>query len=519
MKTTTRLLGAIALGAGLGAGMAAAQTLTIGLPTATTSMDPLFTQLGANHEVAIHSYDTLIFMDPQMNLLPALALSWEPTDNPEVWEIRLRPGVSFHNGEPFGAEDVAFSMRRALDVPGAPSTYSRLLVNVDVEKTEVVDDLTIRIHTKGPFPLLPRVLQNLPMVSRAIGEGALPSGFNDGTLAFGTGPYMFERYVPGDRAVFVANPDYWGEPPVWERVVLRFIESGPTRVAALLAGDVDVIREVPPVDVPGLEENPAVNVACAPSIRLIHWSMDVSNEFARHITAKDGSQIPNPLRDLRVRQAINMALDRDLIVNTVMNGLAIGTNQMVPEGFSGWTPRVEMPEADLVAARRLMEEAGYGDGFRMTIHATNDRYVNDVQQAQAVAQMLARIGIDVEVITAPVAGFFDRARAREFTFVMVGFAATSGEPSTIMQPVLASGSINNYGDWENEEFNRLFEAALSTVDPEEHARLLEESIVVAMADVPIIPTHNQVMCWGARQGLTITPYSDEYTRADAFRPE
>ena len=519
MKTTTNLLGAIALGAGLGAGMASAQTLTIGLPTAPTSMDPLFQQIGSNHEITIHAYDTLIFMDELMNPFPGLALSWEPMDNPEIWEIRLRPGVSFHNGAPFGAEDVAFSMRRALDVPGAPSTYSRALANVDVGKTEVVDDLTLRVHTKGPFPLLPRMLSNLPIVSREIGEGAPPSGFNDGTLAFGTGPYKFDRYIPGDRAIFVANPDFWGDAPVWERVVMRFIESGPTRVAALLAGDVDVIREVPTIDVSGLEANPNVNVGCAPSNRLIHWAMDVTREFADHITAKDGSAITNPLRDVRVRQAINMAIDRDIIVNSVMNGLAIPTNQFVPEGFGGWTPKVEIPEADLVTARRLMDEAGYGDGFRMTIHATNDRYVNDAQQAQAVAQMLARIGIEVEVVTAPVAGFFDRARGREFTFMMVGFGATSGEASSIMNPVLASGSINNYGDWENEEFNRLFRAALTTVDPTEHARLLEESIVVAMADVPIIPTHNQVVCWGARQGLSMTPYSDEYTRANAFRPE
>jgi peptide/nickel transport system substrate-binding protein len=512
-----RLLGATAL-AFTGA-TAGAQTLTGALATPPTSMDPLFQQLGANQELAIHVFDTLLRMDETMNVQPGLAESWAPTEDPTVWEFRLREGVTFHNGAPLTAEDVVFSFNRALDVPGAPSTYSRALANVDVPGTEAVDDLTVHVRTKEPFPVLPRMMTAVPIVSATIGEGADPSSFNDGTLTYGTGPYLFEEYVPGDRVSYVANPDYWGEPPQWERVVYRFIESGPTRVASLLAGDVDVIAEVPTTDVETLEADPAVNVACGPTTRLIHWTMDVGREVAQHITAKDGSEIPNPLRDLRVRQAIDMAIDRDVIVTQVMNGLAIPTKQFVPAGFSGYTANVTLPEADMDRARALMEEAGYGDGFRMTIHATNDRYVNDSEQAQAVAQMLSRIGIEVDVVTQPVANFFNRARNREFTFMMVGFAATSGEPSSIMSPVLVSGSVNNYGDWEHEEFNELYAEALRTVDPEAHEALMKEAIEVAMADVPIIPSHHQVGCWATRAGLTPAAYPDTYTRADAIVPE
>ena len=511
--TYRSLLAATALASALASG-AWAQTLTIGLPTAPTSIDPLYQQIGSNHELSIHMFDTLLRMDPNMQVLPGLALEWGPTDDPSVWEFKLRDDVTFHNGEKFTAHDAVFSFRRAMEIPGAPSTYRRLMAQVDTEKTVAIDDTTLHIHTKGPFPLLPRMVAGLPIVSRGIGPDALPAQFNDGTLAHGTGPYRFVEYLPADRLVVEANPDYWGDAPKWERVVFRFISSGPARVASLLARDVDVISAVPTTDVPVLEANPGFDVACTASTRLIHWAMDVSREVAQHITAKDGSEIPNPLRDLRVRQAISMAIDRDVIVDTVMNGLAIKTNQFVAEGFAGYNPDVQPPEPDLVAARALMAEAGLADGFRMTIHATNDRYVNDSAQAQAVAQMLARIGIEVEVVTQPVANFFNRARDREFTFNMVGFGAVSGEASSIMSPVLVSGSLNNYGDWENEEFNRVYAEALSTVDMAEHEVLLLEAVAIAMADVPVIPTHTQVACWATRQGLEMTPYSDEYTRAD-----
>lgn len=495
---------------------AGAQTLTVALATAPTSIDPLFQQLGSNHELAIHTFDTLLQMSPTMQLRPGLAESWGPTADPLVWEFKLRKGVKFHDGAPFTAHDVAFSYRRALNVPGAPSTYSRPLSGVDVDKIRVVDDHTLHVVTKGPYPLLPRFLASIPIVSRAIGMGALPREFNDGSKAIGTGPYKFERYVPGDRVSYVANPSYWGGKPQWGQVVYRIVTSGPSRVAALLAGDVDAIAAVPTTDIVGLERNPKVAVACGASNRVIYWTMDVASEQARHITTKDGKPMPNPLRDVRVRRAITMAVDRAAIVEKVMNGLAIATNQFASDGFEGFNPAIALPENDIPQARRLMAEAGVPNGFKMTLHATNDRYVNDGQQAQALAQMLARIGIDVTVETMPVANYFNLARSKEFTFAMVSFSMGTGETSSILAPALLSDSINNYGSWKNAKFDATFKQAMTTVNPAEHARLLKEATALAMADVPVIPTHMQVSCWAARSGLKITPFADEYTRADAI---
>lgn len=497
-------------------GQAGAQTLTIGVATAPTSIDPHFAQLAPNHELALHVFDTLLQMSPSMQLQPGLAESWRPLADPTVWEFKLRRNVKFHDGAPFTAHDVLFSYRRAPNVPGAPSTYSRALVGVDLDKTRVVDDFTLHVATRGPYPLLPRFLSAIPIVSRNIGMAANPREFNDGSKTIGTGPYKFERYVSADRVSFVANPAYWGPKPQWQRVVFRFISSGPTRVAALLSGDVDVIASVPTSDIPNLERNPTASVACGPSTRVMYWAMDVGREQAQHITAKDGKPIPNPLRDLRVRQALSLAIDRAGMVRTVMNGLAIATNQFASEGFGGYNPAITIPEYDVARARRLLAEAGYPNGFKMTIHATNDRYVNDSQQAQAVAQMLARVGIDVTVELQPVANYFNKARAKEFTFAMVGFSMVTGETSSVITPALVGGSVNNYGSWKNDRFDAAFQKAMTTVAPAEHDKLLQEATAIAMADVPIIPTHTQVACWAARAGLKIQPQADEYSLAEAF---
>ena len=494
-----------------------AQTLTVALATAPTSIDPLFQNLGSNHELAIHTFDTLLQMSPTMQLRPGLAESWGLTSDPLVWEFKLRKGVKFHDGTPFTAQDVVFSFRRAMNVPGAPSTYSRSLVGVDVEKLRAVDDHTLQIVTKNVLPLLPRFVSSIPIVSRAIGADALPREFNDGNKTIGTGPYKFERYVPGDKVSYVANTSYWGGKPHWERVVYRIVTSGPTRVAALLAGDVDAIAAVPTTDVAGLERNPKVAVACGPSTRVVYWTMDVASDQAKHITTKDGKPMPNPLRDVRVRRAITMAVDRSAIVEKVMSGLAIATNQFTSAGFDGYNPAIALPENDIGRARRLMAEADVPNGFRMTLHATNDRYVNDAQQAQAVAQMLARIGIDVTVETMPVANYFNRARAKDFTFAMVAFSMGTGETSSILTPALLSDSINNYGSWKNAKFDSTFKQAMSTVNLAEHRRLIQEATALAMADVPIVPTHMQVVCWASRAALKITAFADEYTRADSFK--
>lgn len=493
-----------------------AGTLRIGISADTTSIDPHFQDIGPNYMVKQHIFDSLIHSGPDQDLQPGLATSWRLTEDPHVWELTLRRGVTFHDGSAFTAADVAFSLRRAPDVPNAPSTLKRHLE--DVAAVEVVDDFTLRIRTKLPVPMLPNSLVPIGIVSRKIGDRAEPGGFNTGQHAIGTGPFRFVEWVAGSHLRLAANPDYWGGKPHWDEVVLRPITNSGARVAALLAGDVDVIGDVPPIDVPRLSREPTLALWRGLSSRVIFWSMDVFRERTPHITARNGAPIDNPLRDRRVREALAMALDRNVIVRQVMDGLAEPAMQIVPPGLPGHSPDIRMPSADLAAARRLMAEAGHASGFRMTIHVTANRYPNDLKQAQAIAQMLARINIDVNVASLPLAIFFTEARKFDFSFNIVGWGFVSGNPYVILREALQTNAANNYGRWSDPEVDRLLGAVRVDMDPASRVAAFAEIQRRAIADVAVIPTHFQVNVWATRKGLSITPRMDESTLAHEVAP-
>jgi peptide/nickel transport system substrate-binding protein len=513
-RTVTAAMAAV-LGVYWSVGASAAD-LTIGVATEPTSLDPHFQALNSNHELSMHVYETMMRQDPQMRLLPSLATSWKPID-PNTWEFKLRQGVKFHNGTPFTARDVVFSIERAPKVPNAPATYRRRVAQV--ESAKAVDDHTVHIRTKAPTPLLPENLAQLPIVSETVGMDAEPAQFNDGSKAFGTGPYRFNTFARGDRITFTANPNWWGGKPKWDNVTFRWITSAPARTAALLSGDVDVIASVSTTDVAKLEDDPRVNVSATASTRLIYWSLDVGSETTPNVTAKNGDTIPNPLRDLRVRKALTLAVDRNAIADNVMEGLAVPTNQIVAEGFGGYHEGIAVPDFDPAKAKKLLAEAGYPNGFNLTIHATNDRYVNDAKLAQAIAQMYAQVGVDVKVETMPVAVYYGKARGHEFAMCQIGWATATGESSAILSPALRKGKRNNYGRWENAEFNTVIKAALSTVNLEEYRAGLARATEIVAEEIPIIPTHNQVAVWAARKGLTYGATANEATLAEAVSAE
>ena len=494
------------------ASMATAAELTMAVATAPTSLDPHFQALGSNHELALHVYDTLASMDAHMQIAPALALSWSAT-GAKTWEFKLRKGVKFHNGTPFTAADVVFSIKRAPKVPNAPSTYRRRVSHV--ADATVVDDHTVKITTKNPFPLLPNYLAGLPIISQTTGMDAEPASFNDGSKAYGTGPYKLVSFKRGDRIVFTANDNWWGGKPRWDKVTVRWITSAPARTAALLAGDVDVIASVPPTDVAKLEADANFTVAATASSRLIYWSLDVSREQAEHISAKDGSPIPNPLRDVRARRAISMAIDRNALVDEVMEGLAVPASQIVSAGFGGHDPSIEVPDYDPEGAKKLLAEAGYPNGFKLTLHATNDRYVNDAKLAQALAQMFSRVGLEVTVETMPVSVFYGKARKHEFTMAQIGWSTASGEASAILAPALSEGKRNNYGRWVNAEFNKNMSGALATVDLEIYQQRLLRAQRIVADELPIIPTHFQVAVWASRKGIQYEARADESSLAES----
>ncbi len=417
---------------------AGAQELKIALAAEPTSIDPLYHTLNPNNQVARHIFDRLVHQDARQRLVPGLALSWKPIDA-GTWEFKLRPGVKFHDGAPLTPEDIIFSIDRADKVPNSPASFA--IYTKAVKGIDVIDPLTLHIKTGTPYPLLPNDLSTIAIQEKRAVEGKGTEDFNKGTAAIGTGPYKFVEWVPGNRLVLERNDNYWGPKPDWAKVIMRPIPNNAARVAALLAGDVDFIENVPTADLQRLKANPAVRVVETVSNRVIYLHLDSNRDQSPFVFGNDGKPLAkNPLKDRRVRLAISKAINRPAIVERVMEGAAIPAGQLLPDGFFGVSPNLKPMAYDPEGAKKLLAEAGYPDGFRLTRHSPNDRYVNDEKVAQAVAQMLSRVGIKTDVQAMPQAVYFTRASKLEFSFMLLGWGADTGEPSSPLKSLLATNN-------------------------------------------------------------------------------
>lgn len=524
--TYTRTLG-VFLASAIVAGPVLSEELTIGLASEPTAIDPHFHNLGPNNAMSRHIFDRLILQNELQQLEPGLAVSWAPIDD-LTWEFKLREGVKFHDGSDFTADDVVCTWDRAPDVPNSPSSFATYTKGKSVEK---IDDYTIHFKSEAPYPLMANDVSTVAIVSDEGGCQGTTADYNDGSIAIGTGPFKFVSYRPGDSIVVERNEDYWGDKPIWTQVTFKPIQSGPARVAALLAGDVDVIASVPTTDVATLERNDDVSLSQGVSNRVIYLHMDHDRVDSPFVKANGGGAIDNPLQKLEVRKAISMAINRDAIVDNVMEGIAIKAGQLLPEGFFGVSDNLEPVEYDPAGAKELLAAAGYPDGFELTIHGPNDRYINDAKIAEAIGQMLTRVGIKTAVETMPRSVYFGRASkggpndTPEFSFILVGWGAGSGEASSPLKSLIAThtpdkgwGSANR-GRYSNEAFDTLLTEALSTVDDTQRQALLAQATEMAIEDVAIIPTHYQVSTWGTQNGLNYVPRTDEYTLAIGVEKE
>ena len=513
-KITLGLLGAV-VAVSL-AGNVGAADLRVGLKLEPSSIDPHYHNLGPNNSAARHIFDRLVHTNEKQQLGPGLAVSWKPLSD-TVWEFKLRQGVKFHDGSPFTADDVLFTFERAPNVEASPSSFALYTKGKTLKK---IDDFTIHITTERPYPLMPNDVSTLNIVSKKHGEGAKTADYNSGKAAIGTGPYKFVEWVPGDRLVLEKNPDYWGEKAAFDHVVFKPINSDPTRVAALLAGDVDMIDLVPTADIAHLKANPDVVLSQGVSNRVIYLHLDHDRDDSPFVTGTGGK---NPLKDLRVRKAISKAINRPAIVEKVMEGIAIPAGQLLPEGFFGVSPNLKVEAYDPEGAKKLLAEAGWGGGFGLTLHGPNDRYINDDKIAQAIGQMLTRVGIKAKIETMPRSVYFSRAsrggpdKTPEFSFMLVGWGAGTGEASSPLKSLLhtydkARGfGASNRGRYSNPEVDKIVEDALATVDDAKREKLLQKATEIAINDLGIIPLHYQVNTWATRTGLAYTPRTDEAT--------
>lgn len=460
-------------------------------------------------------YESLVTRDADLVLQPELAESWQSA--PDGWTFNLRKGVTFHDGSAFTAEDVVFSFDRARD---EASDYKEQIKSV--LRVEVIDDHTVKLITDGPNPILPNQLTSLFIVDKTWAEAndvVKPQNFAGGEENYaqrntnGTGPFKLVSRAPDELTILERNADWWGDdmfPGNLDRIEYRPIGNAATRVAALLSDEVDFLLDPPLQDLKRIEATDGLKVSTVAQVRTIFLGMDQSVDELRFSNVKG----KNPFRDVRVREAFNLAVDKEAIRRVVMEGLSFPAGMITSPGVLGNTPEQDTVfKHDLARAQALMEEAGYGDGFSVQLDCPNNRYINDEKICQAVVAMLARIGVDIKLDAIPKAQHFPKIQNRVSDFYMLGWGVPTLDSHYVFSYLLDSeGSWNAVG-YNNDEVNRLTKAITTETDIDRRTGMIDDIWSQVKQDMPYIPLHHQVIAWGIKDNFDVPQGSD-----DALRP-
>ncbi|MEM9900267.1 MAG: ABC transporter substrate-binding protein [Pseudomonadota bacterium] len=514
MRLRTPLLCATAMA--LVASAASAETLRWARAGDALTLDPHAQNEGPTSALAHQIMEPLVMRDMTGAIVPALATEWGPSeDDPNVWVFTLRDGVTFHDGAAFDSEDVVFSLNRAMT---DNSDYKELLASV----VEVRADgpLTVEIETDGPNPIMPNNLTNMFIMDKdwAEANGAVEvQDYEGGETTFaslnanGTGSYRLISREPDVRTVLEINQDYWGTgefPMEITRIEYTPIQNAATRVAALLSGEVDFIQDVPVQDLERVASTDGLDVRTAPQNRVIFLGMNLGAEDLE----RDDVDGANPLADVRVRQAMNMAINRDAIKQVVMREQSQPAGMIAPPFVNGWNAAMDgASKTDIDAAKALMEEAGYGDGFSIQLDCPNDRYINDEAICQAVVGMFAQIGITVNLDAKPKAQHFPLISNRTTDFYMLGWGVPTYDSEYIFN-FLVHTSTDKYGSWNatgysNPELDAKIVSLASETDLDVRNGTIAEIWEAVQEDVLYLPIHHQVLNWGMRSdvGTIVAP--------------
>ena len=518
-------------------GAAQAQTLAMALASEPTAADPHYHKMTTNDSFSAHIYDSLVGRTANMELTPSLAASWKNLDD-LTWEFKLRKDVKFSNGEPFTSQDVLFTICRTLNnetnVSQSYMDTTKLLTDV-----QTPDAYTVIVKTAEPVPLIPaEFARNLPIIWSGIvkhdklhfapkegcgfkGQWPTVSDFNSGKMAIGTGPFTLKSYVKGTGITLERNDKYWGPKPHWQTVKMVSVPNAGPRLTGLMSGDYDLIENPAARDLARIKDDKKLAFVATPSTRLVFFQPDIGRDKSPLIKTADGK---NPLQDLRVRKAISMSIDRKAIVQRLMDGMATVANQYMPEGMFGSLDKPAEIKFDPEGAKKLLAEAGYPNGFELTLTTTNDRYINDGQIAQAVAQYLTRIGIKTTVDAQAAAIYFPKRAKREFSFAIGGWPSENGEASGLFQYWVASTDkdkslgTSNYGGFSSADFDKVFVPAMSLMDAAQRKAQYQKATQIALDNVPLIPLHFESSIWAFKKGMTYEGRRDQYTLAMSVKP-
>ncbi|WP_457629912.1 ABC transporter substrate-binding protein [Oceanithermus sp.] len=504
---------------------AAGDKLVIAYQGGAVTLDPHMRNETTTLSWQHHLFETPFFYSREGKVEPVLAESIENTD-PNTWILKIRKGVKFHDGTPMTAEDVAFSITRAAT---HPKSQMKGYVG-KVESATALDEYTVEIKTKVPDPLLPAHLDHAAVIPKAYFEKVGEEGFAKHPI--GTGPYKFVEWLNADHLTLTRFEDYWGSKPDFKDVVLKNIPQGATRVAGLLSGEIDIAEKVLPQDFARVERSGRATVEQTPGIRVIYVAMDYWREYGSEGLPAGAK---NPFLDPAARKAIYMAINEEAIVKKIMGGAATVAPQFLTKIHEGYSPNIQRFPYDPKAARKMLEDLGYGDKdgdgwlelptkdgkrvpFSLRIDSPNDRYLNDAQIAQAIASMLRDIGIKAEVNAVPKKVFFPNMTKGHFTLYMAGWGSMDSI-NTMLSMFHSKDESGLYGRFNREHYHNpkvdaLIEQAAQTFDPGQRNDLLVQAMDIAMpVDVAYIPLHYENVIAGVAKGLEFTPRPDEYLHA------
>ena len=490
------------------------------------SLDPYTLNESSTLGMLANVFEGLIKRDKDLKIIPGLAERWELLE-PTRWRFYLRHGVQFHDGSPFSADDVVFSVERALG-PGS-QLKTRFPANTKVEK---VDGHTVDFVLPSPNPILHYEWETWFIVSKSWSEANGATKVQPATAralesfalkANGTGPFLVVSHEPGAKTVFRPNPNWWGKPSHnLSEAVFQTINSDATRVAALLAGEVDLIDPVPVQDIARIKASATAGILAVPELRTIFLNMDSMRNELRHSSIKGR----NPFKDARVRRAFYQAIDIEAINTKVMRGMSSPSALMIaPMLLAGADSLMRWPH-DVPAARKLMAEAGYADGFDLVLDCPNDRYVNDEEICQAIAPMLARIGVMITLNLLPKTQYFEKVgptRKYNSSFNLLGWTPGSLDSWTILANLVAcrdsdgKGGTFNFGGYCNPEIDELSRQILVEPDVARRDGLILKAFRILHEDAGIIPLHQQTLAWGVVKNAQVVQRPDGHVRFEWVR--
>ena len=491
----------------LAAAAAPAGKVVIAQGVDPSSLDMMNQQETPASNVGAQIFDTLVERDANLKPTPALAAEMPKLINPTTWEVKLRKGVKFHNGEEFNAESVKFSLERVSNPANKLRGSSSF---APIENVEIVDPYTVRVHTKKPWPIF---INAMGFRQAAMYPPKEYAGKDTAAISknpIGTGPYKFVKWSKDEEIVMEAFPGHWRGAPKIKTVVFKPIPDDAVRVAALQNGEIDVAVNIPPHLANIIEKHPKIFLSTAPSIRTIQLMIYTHQMDQQH---KPTGPYNGPTADKRVRHALAYALDVDEIIKSVLDGKAVRVATMLPSLHFGYDPSLKPIKQDLAKTKKLLADAGYANGLEITLNGPQGRYVRDKEVAEAVAGQFTKAGIKTNLRTYEFVNYLNNMVYvhKAGPVWLIGWGTPTMDAETVYVPLFRSGNI--FVNWHNDDFNGMIDEAQTIMDEKKRLAQYHKINKLWIEEMPAIPLYQQIDLYGANKRLSWKARSDELIKA------